>query len=304
MQISVDILNEIPNYEEWSQTAYAGFTFYLQNEWQYVQRVVAGIGALFAPLERMIRDHLLRSLVGIPASEMDGDHRILLTHGVKTGGLAVRNPLETAEYALDTSKVMTRHLVSSLVDNDVPFDPNEHRRAVSLASVGARKKRLTRERLVLEERGDVDAATKTRDARACNAGLWLSVYPSHLNSTVLSTNEWRDNVRLRYNHIPLDMPKLCDGCGAHMTVEHALSCKKGGLVSLRHDGVADEWRHLCGCGFTPGRAEREPHIYSSANCTPSVNAGLPTNSNTTPTINPHTTQQPQQLQQRQQQPQQ
>ena len=74
MQISVDILNEIPNYEEWPQTAYAGFTFYLQNEWQYVQRVVAGIGALFAPLERMIRDHFLRSLVGIPASEMDGDH--------------------------------------------------------------------------------------------------------------------------------------------------------------------------------------------------------------------------------------
>ena len=199
---------------------------------------------------------------------------------------------------------MTRHLVSSLVDNDVPFDPNEHRRDVSLASVGARKKRLTRERLVLEERGDVDAATKKRDARACNAGLWLSVYPSHLNSTVLSTNEWRDNVRLRYNHIPLDMPKLCDGCGAHMTVEHALSCKKGGLVSLRHDGVADEWRHLCGCGFTPGRVERKLHIYSSANCTPSVTAGLPTNSNTTPPINPYTTQQSQQLQQRQQQQQQ
>ncbi len=28
-----------------------------------------------------------------------------------------------------------------------------------------------------------------------------------------------------------------------MTVEHALSCKTGGLVHIRHDDVADEWRH-------------------------------------------------------------
>ena len=108
----------------------------------------------------MIRDHFLPSLIGIHACEMDGDYQNLLTHSVKTGGLAVRNPIETAEYALETSKMTTRHLVASLVDNDVLFDPNEHRRAVSLASVGARKERLTREQLVLEERGDDNAATK------------------------------------------------------------------------------------------------------------------------------------------------
>ena len=87
---------------KWPQTAYAGFAFVLQNEWQYVQRVVAGIGALFAPLERMIRDHFLPSLISIPACEIDGEYRILLSYSVKTGGFAVRNPLETAEYILDT----------------------------------------------------------------------------------------------------------------------------------------------------------------------------------------------------------
>ena len=120
---------------------------------------MAGIGALlFAPLEHMIWDHFLPSLIGISASEIDGDYRNLLTHSVKTGGVAVRNPLETAEYALETLKMMARHLVSSLVDNDVLFDPNKYRRAVSLASVGAQKERLTRERLVLEDRGNLDDA--------------------------------------------------------------------------------------------------------------------------------------------------
>ena len=42
----------------------------------------------------------------------------------------------------------------------------------------------------------------------------------------------------------------------------------------------------------------------SANCTPNVTTGPPTNINTTTPTNPYTTQQPQQLQQRQQQPQQ
>ena len=41
-----------------------------------------------------------------------------------------RNPLETTEMALAISKVKTRHFVDLLVDNGVPFDPNEHRRIV------------------------------------------------------------------------------------------------------------------------------------------------------------------------------
>ncbi len=35
-------------------TAYAGFMFCLQNEWQYVQRVVANTAPFFAPLEKEI----------------------------------------------------------------------------------------------------------------------------------------------------------------------------------------------------------------------------------------------------------
>ena len=87
---------------KWPQTAYAGFTFFLQNEWQYVQRVVAGIRAQFAPLKRMIWDHFLPSLIEIPACEIDGDYQNVLTYSVKTGGIVVRNPCKTVEYALIT----------------------------------------------------------------------------------------------------------------------------------------------------------------------------------------------------------
>ena len=83
--------------------------------------------------------------------------------------------------------------------------------------------------------------------------MWLTVVPSRLNGTGISAEEWRDNVRLRYNLQPIDMLDRCDGCNCQLTVEHALSCKKGGLVHIRHDDVADEWRYLCGTALSFGR---------------------------------------------------
>ncbi len=40
--------------KRYPQTAYAGFTFCLQNEWQYVQHVVANTGPFFLLLEKEI----------------------------------------------------------------------------------------------------------------------------------------------------------------------------------------------------------------------------------------------------------
>ncbi len=87
--------------------------------------------------------------------------------------------------------------------------------------------------------------------------------PDCLNGNSLSAEEFRDNLWLRYNLLPLDMPQLYDGCGAPMTVEHALCCKVGGLVHIGHDEVADEWCHLCVCALSFGHVERKSRVYSS-----------------------------------------
>jgi hypothetical protein len=58
---------------EWNpQTAYAGFTFCMQNEWQYVQRVVADTAPFFSSPEEVIRTHFLPALLGVPSVEIDG----------------------------------------------------------------------------------------------------------------------------------------------------------------------------------------------------------------------------------------
>jgi hypothetical protein len=59
--------------ERYPQTAYAGFTFCLQNEWQYVQRVVTNTAPFFAPVEMEIWTSFLPALLGIPSTEIDGE---------------------------------------------------------------------------------------------------------------------------------------------------------------------------------------------------------------------------------------
>ena len=74
--------------------------------------------------------------------------------------------------------------------------------------------------------------------------------------------EWYDALFLRYGLDPPDLPTHCDGCKARFTISHALDCKKGGLVTARHNELRDRVADLAGKAFTPARVRDDPLIYS------------------------------------------
>jgi hypothetical protein len=49
----------------------------------------------FALLEVAIRTKFLRALPGIATTDLDGEFHKLLTNSVKTGGISIRNPVDT-----------------------------------------------------------------------------------------------------------------------------------------------------------------------------------------------------------------
>ena len=67
---------------------------------------------------------------------------------------------------------------------------------------------------------------------------------------------------MRYGLLPHHLPDQCDGCGQKFSVEHAMTCKKGGLVVLRHNDVAQEWSELCCRALAPSAVSDKPLIYS------------------------------------------
>ncbi len=251
------------------QTAYAGLTKSLQQEWQYLQRVVPDCGAAFQPVEDAIRTVFLPALLQATEAECQ---RELSTVSVSQAGLGLPDPTQSAEACFAASEACTGHLVASLREG-TPLSANEHGRHSALERRKARKARLAAEALIFAQHtAGVGGVTKSRLIRAKETGTWLTVTPNRLNGTELSTDEFRDSLRLRGGLIPLNLPASCDGCGQGFTLGHAMSCRKGGLVLLRHNDMSGEWNHLCSIALTPAAVSDEPLIHSGRDGTAGANA--------------------------------
>ena len=98
--------------------------------------------------------------------------------------------------------------------------------------------------------------------RAAKTGAWLTVLLYTVNGTELGAQEWRDTLFLRYGLDPPDLPTYYDGYEARFTISHALDCKKGGLVTARHNELRDGVADLSGKAFTPSHVCNDPLIYS------------------------------------------
>ena len=103
----------------------------------------------------------------------------------------------------------------------------------------------------------LDLLWSVNQSRDKGASSWLNAVPLVDQGLVLNKQEFRDSLRLRYNMPLSDLLSKCV-CGEKYSVCHAPSCKKGGFVSQRHDGVHNLLTSLIGKVCT--NVEVEPHL--------------------------------------------
>ena len=75
-------------------------------------------------------------------------------------------------------------------------------------------------------------------ASAKGASNWLTTRPLQEHGFALHKSAFHDAVALHYGWSLQRTPAHC-ACGTSFSVEHALSCPKGGLPSIRHNEIRD-----------------------------------------------------------------
>ncbi len=70
------------------------------------------------------------------------------------------------------------------------------------------------------------------------ASSWLSALPLEEHKFTLHKTAFRDAIALRYGWPPANTPSHCV-CGQSFSIQHALSCPRGGYPSIRHNELRD-----------------------------------------------------------------
>ena len=223
-----------------------------QHKWTFLQRTHEMKESMFEPLENMIKSQVIPTIFRwLPTN----GEREITALPVRKGGLGIINPVEKAAPNYQVAKKATATLVESLKGN-APWDPTSHNRCFTSAAASYKAdldKQYDAKMKEINDNPRIDPAVKRAFKRASSfpTGHFLLAKPVKRNGATLSAAEFRDGVDLRYGRKPPDLPPECYACADSipLTLQHALTCKKGGGIVGRHDIVLSyELSNNCGIG--------------------------------------------------------
>ena len=195
-----------------------------------------GCAAVFQPLENVIAEQLLPSML---ASEVSSLERTLFSLPTRQSGLGVRDPTKFSALANETSRLATQVIREAIRKEDY-YDRVRHVLQMNATKKKLREKQNAADKAALPEvREHLDAKRVRAVDRAIDekTSSWLNVLSVSLNNFELTATEFRDALSIRYGRPLLVCPGTCDCCGAPFSLQHALACKKGGLAYRRHDEI-------------------------------------------------------------------
>ena len=190
----------------------------------------------------------------------------------RKGGLGVSNPTSFADESYHTSREAVTVLYDAIVDQH-GFSHEDHRKQMSRLRKNHHRIMEEKHEELLGELLNELPADQVRAVKRINEGslsAWLTMLPIAAENFDLSEVEFRDALSVRYNKNLIASPTFCDG----FALRHALACKKGGLLTLRHNEIRDAVCDLASLVWKG--VQREPVIreYNPQDETPALIADL------------------------------
>ena len=217
--------------------AYTAFTYGVKHKWTFVMRTIPDIELLLQPLEDAIRESFLPSLTNgyIPSPE----ERDLLALPPRMGGLGITNPAAMADHEHRNSLRLTEFLSQKILAQAERSEINHQQQKDITAQISKERETLQKDQLQrIIGQLTSDQRRRVEMAQEVGASNWLTTLPLKAKGFHLNKQEFVDALALRYGWPVESLPQQCT-CGTPFDATHAMVCKKGGFVCIRHDEVRD-----------------------------------------------------------------
>ena len=138
----------------------------------------------------------------------------------------------------ETSKQLTAPLAVIIVLQGLDLPGENEQNVLRILLSKEREINLTRKFESVEKELSNNTLRAVKQSQATGASNWLNVIPLEDQGFTLTKNEFRDALALRYNRPFKGLPSKYP-CGNNFDINHALNCKRGGFVIMRHNNIRD-----------------------------------------------------------------
>ena len=218
--------------------AYSALTHGLSSKWTYLCRTVPNISNLLKPLDDILQTKLIPALTGkSPPSDLEC---ALFALPARMGGLGIAIPSQQADREHLSSLMVTSALQDHIILQNEAYGHEVIAKQLESKAIVRNKNREKSSKAACELTVVLPDSLRRSVELASEKGssTWLTVLPLSEHGFTLHKGAFHDALALRYGWTPDRLPSNCT-CGASFSVEHALSCAKGGFPSIRHNEIRD-----------------------------------------------------------------
>ena len=212
------------------QAAYACFVGGYKHKLTYFMRTIPDMVNLLKPLDEIIEHKFIPAITG--GHIVNEKERNLLALPPRFGGMGINIFAESSPIEYENSVNMTKTLVNQILSRRNEEDAGKTKYTIKAERNERHKQNLEtiRNNMSNEEKNTINLNIRS------GVSSWLTTLPLKEYGYDLSKQQFWDAVKIRYNWHLDRLPTNCI-CGSRFDLTHALSCKKGGFVTLRHNEV-------------------------------------------------------------------